>query len=111
MGFVALTLVHPAEVVGCLALRSGAGGTWTADDAGPRPVGRSLRDSGLRRQDQAVGDDAVEQRDEEHDHEGELDHFRAAFIVLPTVAAPASSTCAAPRRIPFLRISCDRTNF
>ena len=53
MGFVALTLIHPAEIVGGLAL----GGALRAErrrgghNAGTRSVRGRLRDRGLRRQD------------------------------------------------------------
>ena len=51
-------------------------------------VGRRLGDGGLRGQDQPVGDDAVEERDEQHDDEGELDHLRAALVVLRRRLSP-----------------------
>ena len=81
---VAGSFAHPADVVagldlGGAGLPRGRGG----DDPGACAVGGRLGDGGLGGQDQSVGDDAVQERDEEHDDEGELDHLGPAFFALP----------------------------
>ena len=75
-------------------------------------VGRRLRDRRLGREDQAVGDDAVEQGDQEDDDERELDHLGAALVVADVSCARSFRTLhvRGPNVDPLFCISGTRGN-
>ena len=64
------------------------------------PVGGRLGDGRLGRQDQTVRDDAVEERDQQNDDEGELDHFRPALVLASPPQLFEYSTFAFPTWTP-----------
>ena len=76
----AASLVHPSQIVAGLVLCS-ALGRRRGDDAGAGAVCCCLSDGRLRRENQAVGDDAVQQGNEKDDDEGKLDHLGASLVV------------------------------